>query len=618
MAANSALIVSSLSFDTIRTNLAAYIANKSEFRDFDFADSALGTLIDLMAYNTYINSFYANMAANEAFIDTAQFYDSVASRAKLIGYTPTSATGATANVHIRFTTAVATPGNPTLTIPKNTTFVSTINSVSYTFVTPKSYTLSANSLSKFEADIELVEGLPLTHRYVYSTANTAFVVPNERVDARSLEVVVTTSGQPRTYIRADDIFTVNSSAEVFYVEYDRDKKFKISFGDGVLGKKPAFNSTVAISYRVCNAQLANGANNFTATSTIAGQSNFILSINERAYGGADLETIESVRYNAPKLFETQNRAVTASDFQRIILEKNPDLQAVNVWGGEENDPPVYGKVYAAVKPYQGSLISSTRKTQIKNDIKRYSIQSIDLEMTDPTFLYIVPSVTVTYDSTKTTKTPSEIANLVANKIISFESANFDRFDGKFWYSKFLTSLDATEASIVGTTAIIDLQKKFRPSTTNKSTYKFKFNVPLQTISELGQATNAGTIYSSGFTYKGNLSYFEDNGSGILQIYYNNVDKVYTNQTAGTVDYEDGTLVINEFLPSAFSGNEMTINVRPRLYNIESVRNQLLLFTDATVIVKELKNRNAGAKLTTIATAGQSTTLNETGLSITTF
>jgi hypothetical protein len=619
MTANSALLVSSLSFDTIRSNLAAYIANKSEFKDFDFADSALGSLLDLLAYNTYYNAFYANMASNEAFIDSAQFFDSVASRAKLLGYLPTSAKGATANVHIRFTTLVASPGNPTLTIPKNTSFTSTINSVSYTFVTPKTYTLSANSINKFEADIELTEGIPLTHRYVYSTANTSFVIPNEKVDVGSIDVVVTTGGSPKTYIKADDIFVVNSSAEIFYVEYDRDQKYRISFGDGVLGKKPAFNSTVAISYRVCNAQLANGANNFTATSTVAGQSNFILSVNDRASGGADIEGIESVRFNAPKLFETQNRAVTAADFQRIILQNNPDFQAVNVWGGEENDPPVYGKVYVAVKPYQGSLISSTRKTQIKNDVKRYSIQSIDMEMTDPTFLYIIPSVTATYDATKTSKTPSEIANLIAQRIISFESENFNRFDGKFWYSKFLTAIDETESSIVGATAIIDLQKKFRPSTSVKGTYKFRFNTPLQTYSNLGQAsTSSGTIFSSAFTYKGNVSYLEDNGFGTLQIYYNNVEKIYTNQSAGTVDYETGTLVISEFLPSAFSGNEMKINVRPRLFNFEAVRNQLLLFADATVLIKEVKNRNAGAKLTTIATAGQSTTLNETGLSITTY
>lgn len=603
MTANSALLVTGLNFDDIRRNLSAYISSKSEFRDFDFTDSALGSLLDLLAYNTYYNAFYTNMAAAEAFIDSAQFYDSVASRAKLVGYTPTSARGARANVHIRFTTATASASNPTLTINKNTQFVSTMNGVSYTFVTPKTYTFNANSSNRFEGDIELIEGLPLTHRYVYSTSNTSFVIPNEKTDTTSLEVTVTTSGNTRTYVQASDIFTVNSSAEVFYLEYDRDKKYKVSFGDGILGKKPTFNSIVAIAYRVCNAQLGNGANNFTATSSVGGQTNFILSVNERAVGGADMEDIESIRYNAPKALETQNRAVVGSDFQRIILNENPDLQAVNVWGGEENTPPVYGKVFACVKPYQGSLISSTRKTQIKNQIKRYSVQAIDMEMVDPTFLYIVPTVQITYDSTRTTKTASEIANMVANKIIAFETANFNRFDGKFWFSKFLSSIDETEASIVGSYATIDLQKRFLPSTSGKNTYTFRYNTALK----------EGNLTSSGFTYLGFSSFLNENGVGNVRIYYNDTTTIYTNNTAGTIDYTNGIVQLQNFFPTAFAGSEMRINVRPRSFNIEAIRNQLLLFTDATVTISEVRNRNAGSRLTTIATAGSSTTLNESGL-----
>ena len=346
MAANSAITVAGLDFNTIRLNLRNFIAGRPDFADFDFEDSAIGTLLDLLAYNTYYNAFYANMAANEAFLDTAQIYENVVSRAKMLGYTPSSARGATANVLISFAT-VANSTFRTINIAKNTRFRATVNGVSYTFVTPQSYPITANSSNRFRGHIQITEGIPLTHRYLFSAANTSFVLPNANTDTSSISVTVTTAGNTQTYSLASDLRTVNSTSRVFFLEPDRNKLYKISFGDNILGRKPAFNSTVAVSYRATNGTRANGANNFTAIGTVGGQSSFTISTAERATGGAEIESAESIKFNAPRLYETQNRAVTKEDYKRIILRDNPDLGAVNVWGGEENDTPIF--VYTVVR-----------------------------------------------------------------------------------------------------------------------------------------------------------------------------------------------------------------------------------------------------------------------------
>jgi hypothetical protein len=229
----------------------------------------------------------------------------------------------------------------------------------------------------------------LVHRYLYTSANTAFVIPNTDADTRSFDVTVTTSGNTQTYLQASDLLTSNSSSKIYFIEPDRGGKYKISFADGVVGKKPAFNSTVSVTYRVSNGSRANGARSFTAIGAVGGYSTFTLSTIDIASGGAGREGIESIRSNAPKSYEAQNRAVTINDYTSIILKNNTDLKAVNAWGGEDNSPPVYGKMYISVIPNTGTLISTDRKNRIKEDIRRYNVQSIGVEIVDPTYLYIV-------------------------------------------------------------------------------------------------------------------------------------------------------------------------------------------------------------------------------------
>jgi len=620
MATNTDLVVTGLDFDTIRANLRTYIASKPEFTDYDFNDSALGTLLDLLAYNTYMNAFYANMATNESFLDTAQQYDSVVSHAKTLGYFPTSARGSTANVQLIFTSSIANNTFRSIRVPKNTQFTATVNGTSYTFVTPQTYTITANSSGGFADYVNIKEGIPLTHRYVFNrTSNTSFVLPNENVDTTSITVSVTTSGNVQTYVPADDLMTSNSSSQIFFIEADRQKKYKISFGDGVLGKLPATASIVTVNYRVCNGIAPNGANSFSlSNTTIDGQSDITIVPVGRASGGAEIESIESLRFNAPRAYETQNRTVTSQDYERIVLKQNPDIQAISVWGGEENDPPIYGKVFVAAKPRNSTVFSLNRKAEIIADIKKYNVQSIDVEMVDPSYLYIVPEVTVRYDASATNLTPGELASAVAARVISFETNNLSNFNKSFRYSRFLDWLDGTDDSIRTTNANIRLRKMFVPSTTVASNHTITFNTALQKlgpaelISGVSRHPGYGAVTSSSFTYGTNESFFDDNGFGTLRVYYRSLagrlGRIYTNYNAGTIDYENGIVNINSFSASAYSGTGISVFVSPYSPNITPVRNQILLISQTRIDIVNDKTNQTVATASNIDTIGQTATI----------
>jgi len=609
---NTTLQLAGLDFDTIRSGLVQYMRGRTEFLDFDFTDSAVGTLLDLLSYNAYMLAFYANMSATEAFLDTAQFYENVVSRAKAIGYKPRSAQGPSANVLVNFTTAVANATFRVLTVARNTKFRTTVNGASYTFTTPRAFSIEANSSNRFFGYLEIVEGEPLTHRFAYTSTNTTFVLPNANVDSRSISVTVTGGGNTQTYVEVSDLRTTNSSSRVFFVEADRNKRYAVSFGDGIMTARPPYNSVVSIDYRVCNGSRANGANTFSAIGSIAGQSSFTLRTAERATGGADVESIESIRFNAPRLNETQNRAVTANDYKRLVIRDNQDLAAVNAWGGEDNEPPVYGKLYLSVKPKNGTLISTSRKTRLVNSLRAYNMQSIGVEVVDPTYLYVIPQVEVRYDPRETNRTPSELASLVASGIIEYESANLGTFEGKFRLSKMLTVIDGIDDSITGTRALISLRKNFVPSTTIRNTYVVNYNQELQGLGSnavIGVDDTFGWVTSNAFVHSGFTAFIEDSGFGILRIYYKSSNaRVYLDKTAGTINYSTGKLTFTDFLPEQLPDGNVQVTVRPESPNIDPIRNQILLIAGSTAAIIDDTNGSVVARVNSVSTVGQTASI----------
>lgn len=609
MAANSEITVTSLDFANIKESMKTYIASKPEFTDYNFEGSMISMLLDLLAYNTYQNAFYSNMVGNEMFLDSAQLRNNVVSRAKALGYTPRSSRGASVNMDV-----VVTPsGSPeTVTIAKDTEWEATIDGETFKFVTPQAYVLtSANSYSQ---TISIKEGRPLTHKWtVDSTSSQKYVIPNSNVDTTSLTVQVQESSSNTSsemYTLASDISEVLANTAAYFLQEVDDDEFEVYFGDGIIGKQPDNGNIVIIDYRVCNGSLGNDVSSFTDPSTVGGSSTFTVSVTGSTSGGANNETIESIKFNAPNIFETQNRAVLAADYSRIIIRDNGDIQSVSAWGGEENNPPIYGKVYVSVKPTSGNLITSDRKDAIKNTLKRHNVMSIDVEFVDASFMYIIPDIRSMYNPNLTTLSAEAIQDKVLNRVVSYETNNLGTFDSekrKFRFSKFLTFVDSADDSITNSSVDLKMEKRFQPTLGISTTYRISFGNEINKLDYLPAGHErhglGNSITSSSFTYGGNSCFFGDTGDGVIQIYYidsSTGNRVYVNREAGTVNYSTGLITIEAINITAYSGSHISIYTVPENNNIRSVRNQILLFGAATVTVVD-ENTSATAAITQEAT-----------------
>lgn len=609
--ATSTISVTELDFDDIKQSLKNYLSSRSEFTDYNFEGSTINILLDLLSYNTYQNAFYSSMVGNEMFLDSAQLRDSVVSRAKMLSYTPRSARGASTTLDV----AITPSGSPaSVTVSKNTEFTATVDGEEYIFVTPQDYVLT--SVSNYSGTITITEGRPLTQRYTVSTANPVkYLLPNANADTTSLKVTVQESAvdlTTTTYILANDLTEVSSTSTVYFLQESEDQEYEIYFGDGVLGKALTNGNIVIIEYRVCNGAVGNDISTFTNPSTLGGSSTFTVTVNGSTSGGSAAETIESIKFNAPKNFETQNRAVTAEDYKRIILRDNGDFSSVNVWGGEENDPPIYGKVYISVKPTSGTIITNDRKNTLKTELKKYNVLTTEIEFVDAFFLYVVPTIKVFYNSDNTTNSASTIQQNALAAVVSYETNNLGTFEAnKFRYSKFVEAIDDSNTAITGNNITLEIEKRFIPTIGSAVNYTIVFNNKLY-------APHSGhqyTIRSSSFTYQGRTCYLDDDGAGNIRVYYFNSSNVrtYLTSTVGTVNYETGVVNLLGFNISAYSGTYLSIFAEPRELDVNAVRNQILLISGAGVSVTDEATKQLVAATVTATTTGVTTDTVETGI-----
>jgi hypothetical protein len=607
----STISVTELDFDDIKQSLKGYISGKPEFLDYNFEGSTISLLLDILAYNTYQNAYYTSMVGNEMFLDSAQLRDSVVSRAKAIGYTPRSARGASTTLDVSVT-PVGSPAS--ITIAKNTEWSATVDGIIYKFVTPKEYTFS--SADNYTGTISIVEGRPLTNRWTVDTSNPVrYVLPNENVDTTSIVVTIQESAvdtSSTTYTLANDITEVTSTSPIYFLQETEDSQFEIYFGDNVLGKSPTNGNIVIVSYRVCNGVDGNDISTFTNPSTIGGESTFSVLVNSSTSGGSSIESVSSIQFNAPKNFETQNRAVLAGDYKQIILNNNGDIESVSVWGGEENTPAIYGKVFISIKPIGGTIISSDRKDAIKTQLKKYNVLSIDPEFVNATYLYIRPTTTVNMDSSLTTLSATAVQTKVVNAIEQFEDDNLGVFEKPtFRYSKFSSAIDNADNSIKSNNTTIVMEKRFNPSVTAASTYNISFNNAINNP----HTGHRFAISSSTFTYQGKTCYLDDDGNGNIRIYYIQLPNttIYLDETAGTVNYKTGLVTLNSFAPTAYSGSYLSIFADPADNNIKAIRNQIILIANARVTVVDDATTVVTAQTVTATTSGVTTNVIDSGL-----
>jgi hypothetical protein len=580
MSANTYLRVTEVDFADIKTNLKNYLRSQTQFNDYDFDGSNMSTLLDVLSYNTHYNAFYTNMLANEMFLDTAQQRDSVVSRAKELGYLTRSARGSSANVSITFAGVASNISE--FELPKNTSFTTSINNRTFTFVTPES-NIIRNVGGAFTKAITITEGTPVTHEFTVSTATPVkYIIPNENVDTRSIKVTVkesSTSSVTTIYTRATNIREVNNQSTVYYLQETHDKQYEILFGTGSLGKPVEDGNIIQVEYRVCHGTQTNGANTFSidSISITPSYSGATLAVNSVARGGVEIESIDSIKFNAPRNFKIQNRAVVAKDFERIILNENTNLSSVVAFGGEEAIPAVHGKVFIAIKP-QGELIpTATLKDEIKNSIKDRTMLGIDPVIIDPTYLYVIPTITTYYDTLKSNVATSAIQALIRNSIVSYSTNNLEQFGQKLRYSRFVRELDNTDEAVLNNEAEFQMQKRFVPSTTSATLVELEFH----------NSVKVSSISSTSFTFNNFTAQLDDDGLGNIRIFRFNTDKekVFIDATAGTIDYTTGKLSMSSFLVSAFDGIEIKVNADPVNKDIVPVREQIIIISSADAIIE---------------------------------
>jgi hypothetical protein len=578
--ANTYLKVTEVDFDDIRTNLKSYLSTQDQFQDYNFEGSALATLLDVLAYNTHYNAFYLNMLANEMFLDTAQQRDSVVSRAKELGYLPSSAIGAQANVSLTFTGIANT--NAQFTIPRNATFTTTVDDVSYTYVVPTAKTV-VNVSNTFSTSLIIKEGTPLTHRFTVSASNPErYIIPNVNVDTSSIKVTVQESASDTTtteFLRATNTKQITGTSAVYFLEESADKKYEVVFSPGTLGKPVKNGNIVIIEYLVCNAKDTNGAKTFTVDNLNLGVSytSVAVTTNKASSGGNTQEAIESIKFNAPRNFQTQNRAIVKNDYERIITTENADIQSVIAFGGEDADPAVYGKVYIALKPVGALQTTNNKKAQIKTSISDRTPLGVDPVMIDPEYTYIIPTVKVFYNRTLSTATTSEVQSAALTAITDFSTNNLEQFDKRFRFSRFVRVLDnLTVAEVLNTDASVQMQKRISPLLNISQSIDILFNNPIRT----------STLSSTQFVFETFNCFLDDDGLGTVRVYrFDDTNaKVIQNSNIGTINYTTGKITLSNFKVSSIVGTQLKINATPDTLDVTPLREQILIMQSVDAVV----------------------------------
>jgi hypothetical protein len=581
MANNKKINVTELDFEQIKGNLKTFLSGQSQFSDYDFEGSGLSILIDLLAYNTHYNALYKNMAVNESFLDSATKRNSVVSRAKEIGYTPRSSRAARATLNVRVVNTVSTP--ELLTLPKNSVFTSTINNVSYNFYTKEAVTTPFNGTDYLFEDVEVIEGTPLT--YEYTVADGAqYVLPNPDVDLSTLLVTVRENQDAvatEVFIDQDTILDINGSSRVYFSKEIEDEYHEIEFGDGVLGKKLENGNVVSVEYFVSNKSAPNGCKTFIYNgSSLLGGEVQITTVTP-AENGAEIESISSIKINAPKFYLSQNRAVGDTDYEVIIKKNIPSVKSVNVWGGEDNVPPVYGKVFICIKPETSSFITPEQKLQIKNDIlKNKKMLVLIPEIVDAKTTYIEVKTNVYYDPSKTTRSSGDMRTLVEQIIQDYNEEYLEQFSGGFRESRLSSLIDNSEASINSNITTIKLHVPIEVFYNIGYTYNIVLGNPIS--SEVDEA-----IISNGFYLPDdNQVYYIDSVGSTLRIFYYGSDGSKVTKTAniGTVDFTTGTISLVNLDIAGLAENEFKLIIKPESYDVIPVRDRVVEIKNSLISV----------------------------------
>ena len=595
----SNLRIAELDFDQIKTNLKTYLKAQTEFTDYDFEGSGLSTLLDILAYNTHYNAYLANMVVNEMFLDSAVKRSSAVSIAKHIGYTPVSARGAVANLDIVVTSPTGLPA--ILTMDRYTPFTSTVDGVSYTFLTTEAKTADRVGTTYTFTGVDVTEGTLLSYSYAVSDITPAakYEIPNEAVDTTTIKVSVQTSSSDTTtstYTLSTDITGIGSTSAIYYLEQNPQGRYQIYFGDGIIGKSLSAGNIITIQYLVATGAAVNVSStvsqSFTAGTTIGGSSSIAITVNSNSTGGADTESITSIKFNAPRVNASKNRAVTATDYEALILANYAGAESVSVWGGEDNDPPFYGKVLISLKPYTGFTISDATKNSIKTNILK-SKQGITIipEFVDPTYFYVNIAANIVYNSSITTLSSEQIKSQVNTAITDYFSTSLQKFNKSYIHSALTNAILSKNSSITSALVNLKLQRRIIPTLNTLNIFSgdtaIKFRNPLKPgsiISSYFYTVINSVTFLVKITDLPDTSPASDTGSGTLRL-INIVNDSVLLTNIGTINYGTGIVSLTNItpagLPAGVADIRITGNIQENNYNLVVSRNEVLVQDDTT-------------------------------------
>ena len=575
--------VANLDFNEIKTTLKEYLRAQSDFTDYDFEGSTLSILLDTLAYNTYYTAFNTNLVVNELFIDSATLRDNVVAIAKQLGYRPKSATSPTA--YVSFTVTYNNPTTDTeLLLKKGTGFTATYENRLFNYVVLEDVKAQvANGVAIF-SNVAINEGTQLTNTFTVNSASKSqrFILDNQNIDTNTISVRVYPTGGSfnEPYLVADNILGVDGTSKVFFLDEIEDERYEILMGDGVLGKKLDNNARIEVSYLVTSASESNGVRSFTFSGVLenpdgVSPSSFTIAVNSivAAAGGEEIESTKKIKNTAPKSYGTQDRAVTAQDYEAIVRKVYPATSDIIIFGGEDQEPPEYGKVFIVLKPTDASYLTSLTKNKIIADLKKYVVASVEPRIVDPSILYVEMSSKIYYNSLITDQTPTQIRDKVIGSVQAYiDTSDTEKFNGKFRYSKFVGVIDDADKSINSNLTSLTMRKDFYPSLNSTFYYEICFQ------NAFDKDCDDPILSSTGFRvteYPNFDVYVEDRNGKIVLYRLDTVtgDKVVLDNDIGDIEYDKGELKMYNLtiIKGSFFDNRISVRVKPLSNDIKAMR-----------------------------------------------
>jgi len=590
--ANTNLRLVGLDFDAIKSNLKNYLKRSdSPFKDIDFEGSNISALLDVLAYNTYMNSFYLNMTASEMFLDSAVLRDSIVSHAKELNYVPRSYRSSQAVISFNITPSSPLNG---LLVPKGTSFTTKLGSNNYTFSTDTNFVLTPDANGNFSANnITIYEGRYVTDTFLFTSENPEerFVLSNPTIDTRSISVIVLENdgANSYSYTRATSFLDQQANSQIFFLQAAENEQYEILFGDNVIGRRPQNGAAIIVEYRVCNGELPNGSSVFFIDGPIQGQANIsTIGTTTPARGGAINETLQSIKFSAPRAYQNQDRAITTTDYENILKANFGEIQSVYAYGGEDVSPPQYGQIFVAVDLFGADGVPEADKRRYNEFLARRSPIGLSPVVVDPVFLYVGIEMTIRYNTNVTNLTPDAMRAIVANAISAYNQDSLENFGRTLRCVKLAESVTASDPSILGLDLLVHPYKILNVVLATRYSAFVDFGFKLSKFVNIANEsdeyikTAVKAIYSSRFTYNDKNCIIHDDGNGKLNIYeIGETTTLFLNEV-GTVDYDTGLAQINNLIVTNFDGSRLKLYANPEVKDIPATKNSIIRIDDSDV------------------------------------